>query len=626
MGRNQNGNANRLFYGDNIDVLRRHIKDESVHLCYIDPPFNSKRTYNQIYNNIGSDDLAQAQAFIDTWRWNDEARLGFEEVTSNATGRYPKQVIELITGLRNLLGEGPLLAYLVSITRRVVEIHRALKSNGSFYFHCDPTASHYLKLVLDAVFCSQGGNFLSEVIWRRTGAHNKAERWAPLHDVIFFYTKSDRYTWNRPRSLYMRGHVEEHFVEDGHGGYRTNYYGNVLTGSGKRFGESGLPWRGFDPTAKDRHWAIPSRVWEEVGEDPSGLSQHQKLDLLFKVGVIKIEPDTAWPIYELKVDATRGPATSDIWGFQPYTSGTVFGTQRGIDEDVRWLSPRDAERLGYPTQKPEGLLERIVRASSDPGDVVLDAYCGCGTTIAVAQRLKRRWVGVDITYQSIALVLTRLEDHFGQLVAEAVVLDGAPRDMASAHALAHKKDDRLRKEFEKWAVLTYTRNRAVINQKRGADAGIDGFAYVFTSKKDTDRVVFQVKSGGVGRGDIAKLKGDMDREKAKVGVLITLEDPTEPMRTEAKRAGLYKHPFTGMTYDRVQIVTIREMLEQHKRLELPLSAETLKTATVVDEADQGALILQPPDEPPQKARKMAKARLPLTFDSKTQPTTKRKTR
>jgi site-specific DNA-methyltransferase (adenine-specific) len=331
---------------------------------------------------------------------------------------------------------------------------------------------------------------------------------------------------------------------------------------------------------------------------------------LLKRGVVRIEPDAAWPIYELKVDPTRGPATSDIWAFQPYTSGTVFGTDNGVDEDVRWLSPRDAERLGYQTQKPEGLLDRIIRASSNRDDLVLDAYCGCGTTVAVAQRLQRRWIGMDITYQSIALVLKRLEDRFSQAVASAVKLDGVPRDMASARALAHKRDDRLRKEFEKWAILTYTRNRAVINQKKGADSGIDGYAFVFTSQKETDRIVFQVKSGGVGRGDVAALKGDMERERAKMAVLITLDDPTEPMRAEAKKAGLYHHPFTGVSHDRVQIVTVQQILESGKRLDLPLSAEILKIAKTADDtAEQPSFALQP--EQPMKKAEMVKAHLPL---------------
>jgi site-specific DNA-methyltransferase (adenine-specific) len=386
--------SNALYYGDNLENLRRKIRDESVDLCYIDPPFNSKRNYNQIYNNVGREDRAQAQAFTDTWTWDDLAIAGHEEITANSDGRFTPQLVDLISGLTSVLGKGSLLAYLISISLRATEIQRALKRTGSFYLHCDPTASHYLKIILDAIFCARGGDFRSEVIWRRTGSHNKAKRWAPIHDVILYFTKSSQFTWNRPRQPYMIGHVKDHFVEDGKGGYRTNYYGNVLTGSGTRNGESGQPWKGIDPTAKGRHWAIPGAIWEEAAIDPSGLTQHQKLDLLFDEGFITYTPGDAWPMYEMAVRPGSGPATSDIWSFQPYTGGTVFGTDDGIDEDVRWLSTRDQEHLDYPTQKPEGLLERIIKTSSNEGDVILDAYCGCGTTVAVAQRLKRKWIGV----------------------------------------------------------------------------------------------------------------------------------------------------------------------------------------------------------------------------------------
>jgi DNA modification methylase len=567
---------NTLFYGDNLEVLRRHGRDETVDLCYIDPPFNSKRNYNQIYNNIGGEDRAQAQAFTDTWVWDEHAMQGFEEIIANDSGRFQGQTVQLIKGLHSVLKEGSLLAYLVHITLRVVEIHRLLKTTGSFYLHCDPTASHYLKIVCDSIFCSQGGDFKSEVVWRRTGSHNKAQRYAPIHDVIFFYTKSARYTWNNPKRPYMQGHVDENFIKD-EKGYRTDYYGNVLTGSGTRGGESGKPWRGVNPTEKGRHWAIPGAVVEEIDEDLSGLTQHQKLDRLVELGFITIDPTQAWPIYARYIKSTDGQPVPDIWAFQPHTSGTVFGTTDGIDEDVRWLSTKDSERLGYPTQKPEGLLQRIIEASSNKGDLILDAYGGCGTTIAVAQRLKREWIGIDITYQSISLILRRLENAFGATSLSKIILNGIPQDMESAVALAHKQDDRVRKEFEKWAVLTFTNNRAVINDKKGADQGIDGRAYFLTGKRDNAKIIFQVKSGHVKRGDIATLRGDMGRENAVIGVLVTLEPPTGAMVKEAKAAGQYKHELMGRSYDTIQIVTIEDVLDG-KRLDIPMSLEVLKAA------------------------------------------------
>ena len=237
-------------------------------------------------------------------------------------------------------------------------------------------------------------------------------------------------------------------------------------------------------------------------------------------------------------------------------------------------------------------MERIIRASSNPGDTILDTYCGCGTSIAVAQRLKRKWVGIDITYQSISLILRRMEKAFGAAVLDQIKTDGIPRDMKSAEALAHRKDDRLRKEFEKWAVLTYTNNRAVINEKKGADAGIDATSYFMTGKKDDNaKIIFQVKSGGVKRGDIATLRGDMGREKAALAILITMEEPSRPMVNEAKAAGQYRHEMMGRSYDQISIVTIREIVEEAKRLDIPMSIEVLAAAKRVSEDNQSALPL-----------------------------------
>ena len=586
----ETGLRRALYYGDNLDVLRRQIPEASVDLCYIDPPFNSKRNYNQIYNNIGGDeDKAQAQAFVDTWKWDDKALEGLEEISSNAEGRFPVKLVDLVSGLHKVLGEGSLFAYLVHMSLRVVEIYRVLKPTGSFYLHCDPSASHYLKIICDAVFCSQGGEYHNEVIWRRTGAHNKVKRWGPIHDVIFFYTKSSKYTWNNPKRPYMKGHVSEYFVLEG-GRYRTNYYGNVLTGSDVRGGESGKIWKGFNPTAKGRHWAVPGSLVEDFDEDFSGLTQHQKLDRLYELGAIKIVPGEAWPVYERYLSDTDGQAVSDIWSFQPYTDGSVFGTERGIDWDVRWLGPKDQERLGYPTQKPEGLLERIISASTNEGDVILDAYCGCGTTVAVGERMKRSWIGIDITYQSIALILKRLEDLYGKETVESVHLAGIPRDLASAQALAHRKDDRVRKEFEKWAVLTYSSNRAVINEKKGSDEGIDGVIYFAVDAKSSDRAILQVKSGAVGPRDIRDLRGTVDRERAALGIIIVMDEPTDQMKHEAKVAGTYEHVFMGRKVDRLSIVTVQDLVDGEKRFEMPMGRSALKIAKRTSKSEQGKLL------------------------------------
>lgn len=493
--------TNILYYGDNLEVLRKKIYSGTIDLCYIDPPFNSKRTYNQIYNNIGEEDRAQSQAFIDTWTWNDLAIEGYQEILDNIDGRFTKQTIELVKGLRNVLDTGSLLAYLVSMTLRITEIQRVLKPTGSFYLHCDPTASHYLKLVIDSVFVPNGGEFHNEIVWHYRRWTGKAKKFQSLHDIIFFYTKTDDYVFNPLYTEYTEGSV-----------------GRKLQGILHRF---------------------------KAGDEPVLVS-------------------------DKSIDE-RGVRENDVWA-------------------IPFIAPSAKERLGYPTQKPETLLKRIIQASSNEGDIVLDAYSGCGTTISVAQELKRNWIGIDITYQSIALILGRLEDTFGKAVADSVTLDGIPRDMASAKALANKKDDRVRKEFEKWAVLTYTGNRAVINQKKGADAGIDGIAYFRTNNKDNAKIILQVKSGGVKRGDIATLRGDMQRESAPMAVLITLEPPTTPMIKEAKNAGFYHHDLMDRNYDAIEIVTIQDMVENGKVLDIPMSLEVLRKAQLKISGNQLAML------------------------------------
>jgi DNA modification methylase len=571
---------NRLYYGDNIDVLRKYIRDETIKLCYIDPPFNSKRNYNLIYNNIGEEDYAQTQAFIDTWTWDDSAEKTLIEIKTNSTGGYSSQTIELIIGLENVLKKGTLLSYLVSLTQRIQEIYRVLMGNGVFFLHCDPTASHYLKIICDSVFCSQKGQFQNEIVWRRTGAHNKVKRFGPIHDIILFYSKSSDFTWNNPKKSYMLGHVNEYFVKENNV-YRTNYYGNVLTGSGIRNGDSGKPWRGFDPTQKDRHWAIPRALLEDIDEDISALNVLEKLEYFFERGFIKINDGQAWPIYEHKINENDGQPIGDIWAFQPYTEKTVFGTSEGVDEDVRWLSPKDKERLGYPTQKPEGLLRRIIKSCTCEGDFILDAYCGCGTTVSVAQSMRRNWIGIDITYHSISLILRRLTDTFGEKLLEEIELNGAPRDFDSAVSLANNKNDKTRKEFEKWSVLTYSNNKAAINEKKGGDKGIDGIAYFVdgspTGEALIKKVIFSVKSNvNMVPNFVRDLYGTVEREKATCGILITLYDAPNLVK-EAKTYGKFEHSFLGTEYDKISIVSIKEILSG-TRLNLPLSLDVVKKA------------------------------------------------
>jgi DNA modification methylase len=569
---------NELYYGDNLDVLRRKIRQESVDLCYIDPPFNSKRNYFQIYNNQGGEDRAQAQAFVDTWEWGDEAADGLEwikQVDQLNSGKLTPQTVALIKGLEQVLGQGSLLAYLIHMCLRIVEIHRVLKPTGSFYLHCDPTASHYLKLVLDAVFCGQGGDFLNEIIWKRTHAHGSSKRFGPVHDIILFYSKSNSFTWSNTQIEQSEGYISKHFRfydED-----RKEYFAPItLTGSGTRNGESGKPWRGVDPTRVGRHWALPGEISKGLGIQ--GGTVQERLDLLDEAGRVywpKAEDGT--PRLKWYVSDASGKAAPDLWS------------------DIAPISSQAAERLGYPTQKPEALLERIIKASSNEGDVILDAYCGCGTSVAVAQRLNRRWIGIDITYQSIALILKRLEDKYAAdwpAVEANILLDGVPRDLESAKALANRKDDKTRKEFEKWAILTFSKNQARINEKKGADGGVDGIAYFMLDKESNGKAIFQVKSGKSGRGDLATLNSDRMREKAEFGFLICMDMPTKPMRDEIAAAGKYKHPYLNREDDRLQVITIAEIVQTGKRLDLPMArTDAVKSAAAVGDGDKQAVLL-----------------------------------
>ena len=489
-----------LYYGDNLDVLRRKVKSDSIDLCYIDPPFNSKRNYNQIYNRVGSEDRALAQAFRDTWVWDDHARLGYSEILSNEQGRFSAQLVELIKGLRAVLREESLLAYLISMSLRITEIHRVLKDTGSFYLHCDPTAGHYLKVVLDAIFVANDGVFRNEIIWHYLKWSVEQRQFVHNHDIVYFYSKSD----DKERVF-------------------NTLFVDRSPSTKKRFGNAKI------------------------------LSSH----------------DTR---------GNRQPSQTE-------------GESEGVAMDDVWdISRVPPIKQIYPTEKPSLLLERIIRASSNEGDVVLDAYCGCGTTIVVADTLKRKWIGIDITYQSISLILRRFEKEHGVQILTQITTDGIPRDVASAQALAHKRDDRLRKEFEKWAVLTYTNNRAIVNDKKGADGGIDARAFFLVGKKDNAKIIFQVKSGGVSRNDVATLPGDMDRENAALSCLITLEEPTGPMKAEAKAAGLYHHEDMARDYDKITIVTIRQIVEDGQRLNIPMSLEVLKDAQSEAKPDQFSLI------------------------------------
>ncbi len=527
--------ANTLFYGDNLPILREHIPDESVDLVYLDPPFNSNRNYNVLFRDeAGKHAEAQIEAFEDTWHWSEHA----EEIYRDLVTEGADEVAKAISALRDLVGTNQVMAYLVMMAARLVELHRVLKPTGSLYLHCDPTSSHYLKLVLDAIFGPT--RFRSEIVWKRSSAHSDTKQGrrihGHIHDVIFFYTKSDEWTWNPVYTPYSREYSEHTYrhVEPGTG---RRYRLDNLTAS-KPGGDTSYEWKGVRPY-QGRYWAYSRAKMEEF--DRQGRLVYSK-----KSGM---------PNYKRYLDEMPGVSLQDLW-----TDIPPVGKQ---------------ERLGYPTQKPEALLERIVSTSSDPGDIVLDPFCGCGTAITAAQKLERRWIGIDITHLSVALQKYRLEAMFPGIEFEVI---GEPGDVGSAHQLA--QDDRY--QFQWWA-LSLIRAKPLGAKgggktgKKGSDKGIDGSINFFDGGSAPKRVLVQVKSGKVKSGDIRDLVGTVDREKAAIGVFVTLEETTSHMRQEAVSAGFYHSPGWGQDYPRIQILTIEELLHGAK-VKMPPQHGTFREA------------------------------------------------
>lgn len=501
---------NLLYYGDNLDVLRRHVKDESVDLVYLDPPFNSNANYNVLFAaKDGHQAAAQIQAFEDTWQWDEDAARQFAETVEQGGA-----VADVLLAFERFIPASDMLAYLVMMAPRLVELRRTLKPHGSLYLHCDPTASHYLKLLLDAVFGPE--NFRNEIIWKRTSAHSSAKRFAPVHDVILYYGRTSKVLWNSAREEYEDAYLDKYYrFDDGDGRL---YWRADLCAAGVRHGSSGKVWRGFDVAAKGMHWKFKSETLDEL--DAKGRIYWPK-------------GGTGWPQYKRYRDELKGKAVADIW------------------DDIDRINPVGAERLGYPTQKPEALLERIISASSNEGDVVLDPFCGCGTTVSAAQKLNRQWIGVDITHLAIGLIKTRLRDAYGDMARYQVI--GEPTTAEDAAELA--ETDKY--QFQWWALgLVGARP---VDQKKGADKGIDGRLYFHDGGKQTRQIVFSVKGGHLKATDLRDLRGVIDREKADVGVLLSFEKPTKLMRQEAASAGFYTSPWGK--HARLQLFTVAELLD-----------------------------------------------------------------
>ncbi len=550
--------TNVLYYGDNLKILREHIPDDSIDLIYLDPPFNSNASYNVLFKEpTGKSSEAQITAFEDTWHWGIEAERTLLEI-NNSKLVSPK-VKDLMSLLPSFLGRNDMMAYLVMMCIRLVELKRALKNAGSIYLHCDPTASHYLKILLDGIFGPN--NFRNEIIWRRSNAHNKLSRqYGPIHDVLLFYSKTDKFTFHPPKRPHFKQYIEDLFrYSDSHGRYRIN----ELTGSGIRHGESGESWRNYNPTSRGRHWAISAKLFGDLVIKDESTSQ-ELLEILDKKGLIIHPKDPkGFPRYKQYLEDGDGVLFQDIWAYQPYTQGLLYNTQEGIDEDTKWLESGE-ERLDYPTQKPEGLLERILLSSSDEGDMILDPFCGCGTAVVTANKLNRKWIGIDITHLAIGVMKLRLYKMFPGIKYS---VKGEPEDLEGAKELARQN----KYEFQWWAVSKIG-GQPYGDKKKGADTGIDGYLYFTdysTDKNKVKKAIISVKAGGqVHSSMIRDLGHVIDREKAEFGIFITLEKPTEPMVKESATKGFYNAQ-SGHNYPRIQILTIEDIM-QGKKPNIPM--------------------------------------------------------
>jgi site-specific DNA-methyltransferase (adenine-specific) len=532
---------NTLYYGDNLEVLRKHFPPECIDLIYLDPPFNSKADYNILFKEkSGKKSVAQAQAFTDSWTWDTVAEETYMEIQKDPN------LGKMITFLHGYLGKNDMMAYLVMMAIRLQKLHEILKSTGSIYLHCDPTSSHYLKILMDCIFGVK--NFRNEIVWKRTHAHSGAKRLGPIHDIILFYTKSDNYVWNPQHLPYSEEYVHDffHFKDPDGKEYRLT----ILTGSGIRYGSSGKPWRGINPTKIGRHWAIPSYVRPLLGDLPTDDVQ-AALDKLDKIGrIVWTKKEGGTPSFKQYKDDMLGVNLQDVW------------------VDLPPISSQAEERLGYPTQKPQALLERIIQSSSNEGDLVLDPFCGCGTTIMAAQELKvkRRWIGIDVTHLAISLIRSRLK-KIRVYAGKDYKIVGEPVDLASATKLA--EDDKY--QFQYWAVslidaFPVGQSSKSPYGKKGADKGIDGWlTFKEGTSIDLKRIVVQAKGGhNVGAGEVRDLVGTVQNTKSAMGILITLDEPTQPMKIAAMEAGYYESPIWGHEYPKIQISTISDLLEGKK--------------------------------------------------------------
>ncbi len=530
---------NRLYYGDNLTIMR-DMPSQCVDLIYLDPPFKSDKNYNLLYRNLTGRPVPElADAFCDTWEMDPEKEQSARQMPvlmrEHGVDDYYVEFWRLwMQALRYT--QPHLLAYLIYMVERLLQMKVVLKPHGSIYLHCDPTASHYIKIMMDGIFGHR--NFRNEVIWKRTSSHNNARKWAPVHDVLLFYTRSDRFTWNRMYQAYDEDYIKRNYPHKDSKGRKHSR--PDLFGSGTRKGESGQPWRGVDPTSRGRHWAVPPRRsipdWVDIPEGYDDLSVQERLDFLDECRLIH------WP------------EKGEVPRFRRYLDVAQGNPVRDIISDIPPVSSNSPEDLGYDTQKPVPLLDRIIGSSSKPGDVVFDPFCGCGTAIYSAESLGRQWIGCDIAILAVRLVADTLDRRYGLRDGRHYDVSGVPVSYEQALDLFQRDPF----QFQHWAV---EKVGGFPTKRKTGDQGIDGRIY-FDDKDGLKSMVLSVKGGHVKPMDIRELRGVVERDEALMAGYISNREPTKAMRREAAMAGMIQ--IGDERYPHIQTLTTKEMMAGRK--------------------------------------------------------------
>jgi len=532
-----------LYYGDNLDILRGNVADATVDLIYLDPPFNSNSSYNVLFKApSGAGSSAQIEAFEDTWHWNDAAERAFDDVMAGPRS----DAAVMLRAMRAGLGENDMMAYIAMMAARLAEMARVLKPNGSIYLHCDPVASHYLKIIMDSIFGATG--FRNEIIWKRTFAHgNVTRRFGDVTDTILYYTNGPDFTWNQQFKTLSPEQMEAKY--------------RYKSADGRRWQSVTLRNPGVRPNL---HFPFTASNGGTYQPHPNGWScNRERLERYDREGRLHF-PTMNDGALRLKMyaDESEGERLQSLW------------------DDIPPIGAQAAERLGYPTQKPLLLLERVIATSSNPGDIVLDPFCGCGTAIIAAQKLGRKWIGIDVTHLAVTLIEGRLKAAFPGVV---YTVSGVPMDLDGARTLA----ERDKHEFQKW-ITGRIGAQPYKGGKKGMDRGVDGYLHFRDADQRPQFGIVSVKGGGTKSGDVRDLKGTVERERAAIGVFLALNPPTREMEREAAAAGIYETG--GMRFPRVQIITAEQVIEG-KRPQVPFGfTEGFKKATRERPNDQPTLL------------------------------------